>query len=196
MSKYEALYHEQFEDIKLIFDKVAIFVGLNIKFISIFILPILVILVILAAKPNSSKGILNIVWKNSILSDIIKDTRATYTSQDLLKVGGVQRLFVTFLLSTPIIAIYFHYLYAKYPIINFSGTTGYGTIFLTFLTYIFNRLAILWGLTGFIAILSRYILFWFGLSGGFWTPFVIGSDFECFNIKHNTTTRNNQKGPW
>ena len=76
MSKYEALYHEQFEDIKLIFDKVAIFVGLNIKFISIFILSILVILVILAAKPNSSKGILNIVWKNSILSDIIKDTQA------------------------------------------------------------------------------------------------------------------------
>ena len=54
MSKYEALYHEQFEDIKLIFDKVAIFVGLNIKFISIFILSILVILVILAAKPNWS----------------------------------------------------------------------------------------------------------------------------------------------
>ena len=24
-------------------------------------------------------------------------------------------------------------------------------------------------------------------------PFVIESDFECFNIKHNTTTRNNQK---
>ena len=152
MSKYEALFHEQLEDIKLIFDKIAIFVGLNIKFILIFVLPIIVGLVILTAQTNSS-----------------------YSNQDLLKVGGVRRLFVTFLLSTPIIAIYFYYLNAKYPIINFSGNTGYGTIFLTFLTYIFNRLAILWGLTGFIAILSRYILFWFGLSGGFWTPFVIGS---------------------
>ena len=35
MSKYEALFHEQLEDIKLIFDKIAIFVGLNIKFILI-----------------------------------------------------------------------------------------------------------------------------------------------------------------
>ena len=178
MSKYEALFHEQLEDIKLIFDKIAIFVGLNIKFILIFVLPIIVGLVILTAQTNSSKGtspFFDLILKNSIISDIIKDTQATYSNQDLLKVGGVRRLFVTFLLSTPIIAIYFYYLNAKYPIINFSGNTGYGTIFLTFLTYIFNRLAILWGLTGFIAILSRYILFWFGLSGGFWTPFVIGS---------------------
>ena len=35
MSKYEALFHEQLEDIKLIFDKIASFVGLNILFILI-----------------------------------------------------------------------------------------------------------------------------------------------------------------
>ena len=56
MSKYEALFHEQLEDIKLIFDKIAIFVGLNIKFILIFVLPIIVGLVILTAQTNSSKG--------------------------------------------------------------------------------------------------------------------------------------------
>jgi len=56
MSKYEALFHEQLEDIKLIFDKIAIFVGLNIKFILIFVLPIIVGLVILTAQTNSSKS--------------------------------------------------------------------------------------------------------------------------------------------
>ena len=109
MSKYEALFHEQLEDIKLIFDKIAIFVGLNIKFILIFVLPIIVGLVILTAQTNSSKGtspFFDLILKNSIISDIIKDTQATYSNQDLLKVGGVRRLFVTFLLSTPILIFY------------------------------------------------------------------------------------------
>lgn len=104
MSKYEALFHEQLEDIKLIFDKIAIFVGLNIKFILIFVLPIIVGLVILTAQTNSSKGtspFFDLILKNSIISDIIKDTQATYSNQDLLKVGGVRRLFVTFFIVNP-----------------------------------------------------------------------------------------------
>lgn len=86
---------------------------------------------------------------------------------------GIRAFLTQAFLWGPIISIYFYYLYkAPLPIISFYGCTGYLTIFLTFVTYIFNRVAIVWGASGLIMILTRYVLYWFGLRGGLWSPLV------------------------
>ena len=86
---------------------------------------------------------------------------------------GIRALLFQFFAWGPIAFLYFYFrISAPVPLISFFGSTGYFTIFLTFLTYIFNRVAILWGTMGVLSISSRYVLYWFGLYGGIWSPFV------------------------
>ena len=75
-----------------------------------------------------------------------------------------------------ILPIFFLYVYHRFetfrPIILIPGWSTSISCFLTFLTYILCRAMILWGLAGFISVQSRYMMFWFGLGGGIWSPII------------------------
>jgi hypothetical protein len=94
-----------------------------------------------------------------------------YANYDTKKIGR-QALIVNCLILGPVILLHHYYLYrAPYPIINISDNDYVNTL-LTLLTYVLNRIAVIWGSMGVIFILLRYFMFWFGLGGGVWSPFV------------------------
>ena len=73
----------------------------------------------------------------------------------------------------PILLIYiYHRYYTLKPIIIIPEVNGYINTVLTFLTYILCRACITWGLMGMIFIQLRYVMFWFGIGGGLWSPLV------------------------
>jgi len=63
-------------------------------------------------------------------------------------------------------------LWAPFPLIHFSGSTNFISIFLTLLTYIYCRIIILCGSLGLILMILRFLLFWLGLRGGIWSPVI------------------------
>jgi len=84
---------------------------------------------------------------------------------------GLKAMFTQLFTWVPIISLYIYYRNsALLPLISFNGRTGWVSIILTFSTYFLNRVAIIWGTSGLVMILTRYVLYWFGLRGGVWAP--------------------------
>ena len=61
---------------------------------------------------------------------------------------------------------------ANNHLIHWNGETGYWSIVLTFWTYSLCKIGIVWAGLGYILILSRYLLYWYGYYGGIWSPLV------------------------
>jgi len=107
-------------------------------------------------------GLMGCVYYVGLFSAVLK----------FVKRLGIRRFLTSLFTFGPILGLYlYHKHFAIHPIINFVGT-GYVSIFLTFLTYGLSRSFVIWGLAGVILITSRYLLFWFGVNGGFWSPLV------------------------
>ena len=87
-------------------------------------------------------------------------------------------VFRNILFLGPPVFLYIHYMkIAPFPLIHFDGSTGYMSILLTIWTYVFCKIAILWGGWGYVLILSRFVVYWFGLRGGIWSPLIKWSGY-------------------
>jgi len=92
----------------------------------------------------------------------------------IVKAPSNRAIIARIMIFGPIAYIWYYFNYkSDYPLItNFDGFTTEYTMFLTVLTITFQRTMICFGLLGYHSILARYLLQWFGLRGGIWTPFV------------------------